>query len=90
MSDIIIDNLTIFEFELTEHLSLFFDRVNDIWYVENFNTVEEDNVLIIEDEDFSLEDEEIDAFGFTLTREMLEEYKDIIKYELEEEEEDDE
>lgn len=84
MSDEIIDNLTVFEFELTESLSLFYDRTEEIWYVEKFNTIEEENIFIVEDEDFSLEDE-VEVFGYVLTKDMLDEYKEILKEDIENE-----
>jgi hypothetical protein len=64
----------IYEFEITENLSIFYDKKQDLWYAL---TNEETETIIIQNKDFEFE--EITIEGFTLTKNLFEKYKRIIE-----------
>ena len=64
----------VYEFEITEDLSIFYDKKEDIWYAL---TNEETETIIIQNKDFEFEDLTIQ--GFTITKNLFEKYKRIIE-----------
>lgn len=80
--DLEISTEEVYEFELTEDISLFYDHENKVWYIMNFDPDYEGNdMYLLEDKDNELEDE-VDVFGITITKEMIQEYKDLLSEEI--------
>lgn len=63
----------LFEFSITEDLSIFYDKKYDVWYAE---TSEEETIII---QGNGTEFEELTIQGFTLTENLFEKYKRIVE-----------
>jgi len=73
----------VYEFELTEDISLFYDHENKVWYICNFDeNFEGNDMYLLEDQDNDLEDE-VEVFGIKITKEMIQEYKELLSEEIE-------
>jgi len=83
MSDIDIIEEEVFEFEMTDEVSLFFNKQENCWYLECFNDSleEEDSIFVLEDDEFSFAGE-LEAFGVVISDDMLSEYKQIVEGEI--------
>lgn len=80
MSDLEISNEELFEFELTDEVSLFYNKEENCWYLEKFDD-SKDNIYILEDDEFSFVGE-LEAFGIVISDDMLDEYKQIVEGEI--------
>lgn len=68
---------TEFHFELMEDLTLIYDKEEDIWYVEN-EAPEEEDLILMESFEEGISFEDIDVWGYPLTKEEFEEYKNVV------------